>query len=106
MKIKLILLTMAASGLAACSSQPQYQPQAPLDMAAVQAYSNKVYSGNTVPASQRVKQPDEMDIPVNGSDRTAGQDRLNSGNKISRTGMVVVPTIGVGIGHRHHPYWW
>ncbi|PVX42987.1 hypothetical protein C8D76_101326 [Pasteurella langaaensis DSM 22999] len=96
---KQFLVLIAAGVLAACSSAPQNQPQAPLDTQAVQDYNAKVYSGNTVPKEQRVKTPKQVEMPLNQSDN---QPRQNSGVKVN-------PNIAVGVGYgwgHHHRHWW
>lgn len=100
MNKQFLILVVASVVLAACSA-PQHQPNAPLDTRAVQEYNNRVYSGNTVPVSQRVKTPKQVETPVNQSDK---QPRRSSVTRIN-------PSIGVGVGYGwgsrcHHRHCW
>ncbi|WP_044469930.1 hypothetical protein [Mannheimia massilioguelmaensis] len=103
MKAKIILLGSAILGMSACSSQPEYQPQAPLDMQSVQAYQNKVYSGNTVPVSKKVKEQPEVEMPMNVSDKQAADERFNTRRSYHPGNVVLVPSIGYG--YHHHSHW-
>ena len=98
---KQILAALATALLAACSA-PQNQPQAPLDTQAVAEYQARVYSGNTVPADQRVAMPKQVDNPLNQSDN---QPRQSSVAKVNPN-IAVGVGYGYGWGHRHHRHWW
>ncbi|TDQ59660.1 hypothetical protein EDC45_0318 [Mesocricetibacter intestinalis] len=102
--IRLFGATGVFSLLAACSA-PAPQPTAPLDMAAVEAYNQKVYSGNTVAAEQRNKPQVQSALPLNGSDSS---HRNLSPRTSARPNLIIAPTVGYGYwrGHRHPYYGW
>ncbi|MGQ0286513.1 hypothetical protein ACT2CV_04845 [Pasteurellaceae bacterium 22721_9_1] len=91
MKKVVIILSLF---LAACSShQTVGEPQAPLDMKAVEAYNAKVYSGKTVQHKQ-VKET-AVDMPINASD---SQPKVSTRGS-SRYPVVLMPSIGYHYGY-------
>ncbi|WP_386691191.1 MULTISPECIES: hypothetical protein [unclassified Lonepinella] len=90
--MKKFIFILASILLTACTSHPEVgQPQAPLDMASVNAYNTKVYSGDTVPANQKVKQP-PVNMPLNASD---SQPKTTTK---TTTPVVLMPSIGYHYG--------
>ncbi|MDH2926486.1 hypothetical protein FW755_02825 [Lonepinella koalarum] len=90
--MKKIVFMLACILLTACASHPEVgQPQAPLDMASVNAYNTKVYHGDTVPASQKVKQA-PVNMPLNASD---SQPKTTTK---TTTPVVLMPSIGYHYG--------
>ncbi len=82
--------------LTACTSHPEVgQPQAPLDMKSVDTYNAKIYSGNTVPDNQKVKQNTPVNMPMNASDN---QPKVSSR---TTTPVILMPSIGYHYGHHH-----
>ena len=96
---KVFILSAMVLGVAACSS-PQSQPSAPLDMKSVEAYNQKVYSGNTVSANEK-KANVEVDTPLNASDNAPKPVVVQP---YARPRVVIAPTIGYGY-HRYRHYW-
>ncbi|WP_135709310.1 hypothetical protein [Actinobacillus porcinus] len=93
------ILIALLSVLTACTT-PKNQPQAPLDMQAVQEYNAKVYSGNTVPLAERMKSPKQVDNPVNQS------DKQSSKNPVTRVNPNIAVGVGYGHGYCHHRHCW
>ncbi|WP_439287154.1 hypothetical protein [Lonepinella sp. BR2357] len=95
--MKKIIFIIASMVLVGCTSHPPVgQPQAPLDMKTVQDYNQKVYSGKTVPANQKVQQA-PVDMPLNASD----SQPKNTTTRRSTLPVVLMPSIGYHYG-RHH----
>lgn len=90
--------------LSACSA-PEQTLTAPLDMQTVNEYNHKVYSGNTVPAEQRTKNPKTVEIPLNSSDYEQKVKVMEQ----SKPRIILAPSIGYyhRYGYRgyHHGYW-
>ncbi len=90
--------------LSACSA-PEQTRTAPLDMQTVNEYNHKVYSGNTVPAEQRTKNPKTVEIPLNSSDYEQKVKVMEQ----SKPRIILAPSIGYyhRYGYRgyHHGYW-
>ena len=90
--------------LSACSA-PEQTRTAPLDMQTVNEYNHKVYSGNTVPAEQRTKNPKAVEIPLNSSDYEAKAQVIEH----AKPRIILAPSIGYyhRYGYRgyHHGYW-
>ena len=90
--------------LSACSA-PEQTRTAPLDMQTVNEYNHKVYSGNTVPAEQRTKNPKTVEIPLNSSDYEPKAKVMEH----VKPRIILAP--GIGYYHRygyrgyHHGYW-
>ncbi|WP_439241253.1 hypothetical protein [Lonepinella sp. BR2474] len=92
-----IIFIMASMTLTACSSHPPMgQPQAPLDMKTVESYNQKVYSGNTVPANQKVQQA-PVNMPLNASD----SQPKNTTTRRSTFPVVLMPSVGYHYGRYH-----
>ncbi|PJG85922.1 hypothetical protein [Conservatibacter flavescens] len=99
MKKRIFVSVLMPLALAACSNTVQ-QPTAPLDMRSVEAYNQKVYSGDTVPAQQK-KSPVEVDTPLNASDNAPKGVVVQP---YARPRVIIAPTVGYGY-HRHRYHW-
>lgn len=96
MKKTLFYTVVGALLLTGCANNTP-PPTVHIDPSAVQAYESRVYSGNTVPATQRQQMPQNVDIPLNQSDN---QPKMNT-----RANMPVVLMPSVGFGY-HRGYWY
>lgn len=99
--MKKIMLMAFVFSTVACSSQvAQQQTKAPLDLKTVEAYQQNVYSGNTVPPSQRNQPSANIEQPLNVSDH---QPKVVS--RPARPQVIVAPSIGYGY-YRAYPNYW
>lgn len=99
--MKNVILLMLPFAVAACSA-PEQQSRIPLDMKTVEAYQQRVTSGNTVSEKQkqRVAQHLEVDEPLNQSDKRPKVIR-----QVVRE-PIIYPSIGIDYGyHRHRHHW-
>ena len=93
---KIVFVTCAILGLAACASQPE-QTGGVYDMKAVQEYNARVTSGNTVTQAQKDKVASQVDtnLKLNASD-----------NKVKirvRSALPVIPVVpSVGYHYNYH----
>lgn len=86
------ILLISSILLAACSTHsPVGEPQAPLDLNAVQEYNKQVYSGKKQVAHTPSK---SVEMPLNASDH---QPKVDARPRIP---VVIAPTIGYYHGYR------
>ena len=97
---KILFILGLTALLSACSTQEQSR-SAPLDLQTVQAYNNKVYSGNTVPANQRKPTQTAVDIPLNQSDY---QPKVTVTQPVQPR-IILAPSIGYHHGY-YGSYWY
>lgn len=101
--MKKILVLSASLFLFACSTQQSQVSQVPLDMKTVEQYQAKVYSGNTVPASQRKEVAPVVQHPMDASD-SRPQSRQVQARVQPR--VILAPSIGYYRGYRHGHWYW
>ena len=94
---KIVFVSCAILGLAACSSQPEQTGGGVYDMKAAQEYNTRVTSGNTVTQAQKDKVASQVDtnLKLNASD-----------NKVKtrvRSSLPVIPVVpSVGYHYNYH----